>query len=98
MGRFQKGQSGNPNGRPKKSKNLFDAEQACKGLAPDAFKTLSELLDSDNETIRLKAVQMILDRAYGKPKQAIDADITSHVLKPPQLIVNFTDVPDSTEQ
>ena len=80
MARFQKGKSGNPNGRPPKSKAQHEAEEAIRKLAPDAVQKLSELMNSDNESVRLKACQIILDRVYGKPKQAIETADTYPIL------------------
>ena len=90
MARFQKGQSGNPNGRPPKSREQHEAEEAIRKLAPEAVQKLSELMDSDNESVRLKACQIILDRVYGKPRQAVEtADTSPIVVK----VVDFTDTP-----
>ena len=68
---FVKGQSGNPNGRPKMPKDL---KEAFKAASPKALEILKKILadpeakDSD----RLRAAEIILDRAYGKPAQAVD--------------------------
>ena len=43
-------------------------------LSPRAVKRLGELLDSDDERIRLEAAKAILDRHLGRP--AIQADIS----------------------
>lgn len=78
---FQKGQSGNPNGRPKK--------------LPEIDKLLAEVLGEDKEGVTaaeailkalrakaskgdIRAAEVLLDRAYGKAKQSLDiqANIT----------------------
>ena len=72
---FEKGQSGNPNGRPKK--------------LPELDKLLADVLGEDKEGITaaeailkalrakaakgdIRAAEVLLDRAYGKAKQTID--------------------------
>lgn len=66
---FQKGQSGNPGGRPKE-----DAE--VKALArvsgPEAVQKLVELMRGDDRRTALAAAQALLDRGYGKPGQSIE--------------------------
>jgi hypothetical protein len=70
-GRFQPGVSGNPTGRPKKSQDELDLEVACKAKAPEAIKTLVEIMLNGSETNKLKAAIAILERGYGKPRQPI---------------------------
>jgi hypothetical protein len=45
-------------------------------LSPRAIERLGELLDSDDERVRLEAAKTILDRHLGRP--AIRADISLH--------------------
>lgn len=66
---FQKGQSGNPSGRPKRSAIVKELAQDA---APDAFKRVIELSQSDDERVAFVACQEILNRAYGKPTQAVE--------------------------
>jgi len=68
---FKKGQSGNPQGRRIKSAGAREVEAAARlhGLA--SIERLVALAASDDERISLAANNSILDRAYGKPKQAI---------------------------
>ena len=37
-----------------------------------AFERLCELMDSDNEMVALRACEAVLDRAYGRPRQAVE--------------------------
>lgn len=59
---FQKGQSGNPGGRPKMAP---DMRAAMAGLVPHAVDALKSLIFSDDDSVKLKAVQIILDRNFG---------------------------------
>ena len=68
-GKWVKGQSGNPGGRPKMPEDL---KRAMQGLAEDAIKVLHEALSSDDERVRIMAAGHVLDRGYGKPTQAVD--------------------------
>jgi hypothetical protein len=76
-GRFQKGVSGNPGGRPK-IENAAEMREALQLLAPRAIEVLGEIMDSEESapSARLAAAQAILDRCYGKPTQAIDQSVT----------------------
>ena len=68
-GRFQKGESGNPGGRPTLP---ADIREAFKAKAPQALEVLTRCLQSDDDRIAMMAAQAILDRGYGRPTQSID--------------------------
>jgi hypothetical protein len=44
--------------------------------APEAFEVLSRHLQSPDAKVAIAAATQILDRAYGRPVQAIDANIS----------------------
>lgn len=70
---FQKGQSGNPSGRPKSDIHLRDLARQHTQAAVD---TLVLALKSENDRTRVAAAEALLDRGYGKPQQ--NMDITHH--------------------
>ena len=76
-GRFKKGASGNPGGRPK-IEGLAEMREALKLLVPRAVEVLAEIMDDRNasSSARLAAANAILDRVFGKPTQAIDHSVT----------------------
>lgn len=69
--RFQKGQSGNPGGRPKAEREVL--ELARDGSAR-AIGRLVELVESDDPRVAIMAANAVLDRAWGKPTQPICGD------------------------
>ena len=65
-GRFIKGSSGNPGGRPKDEHNVIEL---ARSYTTEALETLVELMrDGKDERVRGTAAQALLDRGWGKPK------------------------------
>lgn len=85
--RFQKGQSGNPGGRPKSEREVI--ELAREGSVR-AIGRLVELIEHEDARVAVAAANSVLDRAYGKPTQPISGDDD----KPP---VGVTAVPPTVE-
>jgi len=71
LGHWLPGTSANPGGRPGVPEAI---KLTLRKLSPHAVKRLGELLDSEDERIRLEAAKAILDRDLGRP--AIQADIS----------------------
>lgn len=71
---FAKGRSGNPTGRPKVPD---DVKEMARALTPDAIKALGEVVRGKKTppAARVAAATAIMDRAYGKPTQHIDAHV-----------------------
>ena len=67
-GRFQKGKSGNPGGRPKIESEVRELAQKH-GRA--AIRRLVKIMKSDNDRVAVTACQALLDRGFGKPPQAL---------------------------
>lgn len=70
MGKFEKGQSGNPGGRPKE---VGHVRELARAHTDAAIRTLTEIHGdvSQPAPARVAAAQALLDRAWGKPSQAI---------------------------
>lgn len=73
-GRFVKGKSGNPGGRPKKTQAERDALEMIRKMAPEAVIKMKEMLDDPDTpaAVKAKICTEILDRTYGKAFQSID--------------------------
>lgn len=70
---FQKGQSGNPGGRPKESPEL---KAAARAHTKAAVETLAKIMKSGKfpPAARVSAAQALLDRGWGKAAQPITGE------------------------
>jgi Family of unknown function (DUF5681) len=71
MAKFQKGQSGNPGGRPKA---LREVEALAREQTADALKTLETIHKNPKAppSARVAAATALLDRGWGKARQAME--------------------------
>lgn len=84
---FKKGESGNPNGRPKKlpelDKLLADVLGGEEGMTE--AEAILKAMRAKAKKGDVRAAELILNRAYGKPKETIDqtnkGEITVKVIR-----------------
>jgi len=75
---FQKGQSGNPGGRPKESKAFKEwCHEIMTKEGRDGLLALAQA--ASDERVRLGAWRVIVEYAYGKPTQPMDATLNGYV-------------------
>src|SRR5215211_3967901 len=69
---FEKGQSGNPGGRPKA---VAEVRDLARQHTPEAIATLAKIMtEGTSEAARIAAATAMLDRGWGKPTQPIAGD------------------------
>ena len=86
---FKKGQSGNPNGRPKKLPALDLIMANVMGQEKDGITAAEAIIMKLREQAAkgdIKAAQLLLDRAYGKAKQNIDITTQGEKVTVPTII------------
>src|SRR6266403_890718 len=70
-GYFLPGVSGNPSGRPK---GAGEIRELARQYVPDALAKIASLVRSNDEKVALAASQEILNRVFGRPLQAVEAE------------------------
>ena len=70
---FVKGQSGNPGGKPKELKGVIES---ARRISPLALRELKAILNDPEagKQAKIAASQVVLDRAWGRPPQAITGE------------------------
>ena len=83
---FQKGVSGNPSGKPK---GFAEFRALARSHSKEAFERILEIMrQKKNTRLALRAAQLLLDRAYGRPAQAITGEFGEGPVK---LVVKWKD-------
>lgn len=78
---FKPGTSPNPGGRPKRTPEELDLIAACKAKTPDALDVILDIMQNgEKEQTRLAAAQSVIERAYGKPTQPQDVNLSGSML------------------
>ena len=88
---FKKG-AARPSGAGRKkgtpNKVITDIKELAQGYGPEAIATLVELMrDADFETVRVSAAKELLDRAYGKAIQPVDATVVHNIIY--EVVLDF---------
>ena len=77
---IQKGQVLNPTGRPKKTQAERDLIEACKDHCNEALETILQVMrNGETEKNRLTAAETVIERAYGRPVQPSDVNLSGGV-------------------
>ena len=87
--RWKKGETGNPNGRPKKLPALDLIMANVMGQEKDGITAAEAIIMKLREMATkgdIKAAQLLLDRGYGKAKQNIDITTQGEKVTVPTII------------
>jgi hypothetical protein len=95
---WQKGQSGNPAGRPKKGLSFSDIIRQQGEIVKNGKPTKDLLVEKLYELSMkgdMAALKYLMDRVDGTPRQSMDLGVTNG---PAGFDINFTDEGEPTEE
>lgn len=77
--KWQKGISGNPSGRPKKTEEEKALMQQIRTLGPKTYETMNEMLESKRTpaVAKVKLIEIILAYILGKPDSTVKLETTA---------------------
>jgi hypothetical protein len=93
-GRFRKGQSGNPSGRPKVE---GEVRNLARKYSRTAVRRLAQLMKSKNERVAVAAATALLDRAWGRPAQALTGPGGAPLMASVFVGINAAPISDAAE-
>lgn len=76
---FQKGQSGNPGGKKKKTPEVVNVVELAHQATPTAMQTMIDIMKNDKApfSVRAYCADKVMDRALGKPTQNTNMNVTA---------------------
>ena len=101
-GQFEKGQSGNPTGKKKKSQEELDALEEIRKLAPGVAAKMKEMLEAPRvpAVAKVRILEIILERTFGKVESAVKVTNTQESVEAAQaeLEAIFASCMDAEEE
>ena len=84
--RFKPGKSGNPAGRPKKSREEEALLEQLKHLTPMALEQMEKMLKSERVAAlaKVRIIEIILERTFGKVESAVKVTSTQESVEAAQ--------------
>jgi len=84
--RYKPGQSGNPAGRPKKTKEEEEMLTELKALTPLALQKMKAMLNNERTAAlaRVRIIEIILERTFGKVESSVKVTNTQESVEAAQ--------------
>lgn len=90
---FKPGQSGNPGGR---RKDVGEVKELARAHTVEAITTLVEMMrGASSERVRVAAADSLLDRAHGRPAQAVTGEDGGPIKAILQVVTGIDRAPGS---